>query len=145
MNGNVSIPRYRSENPKDTIPKKIESQLRNWLTEFLPDLAAREWIETKICWDGNMPDYNFLISHHPRHGNLYLAIGGSAHGFKFLPILGRYIVDMMTGTLDAAIAKKWEWRPGVAATGYDSNPHPGPPEDLNDMPGWSEKANKSLL
>ena len=131
--GGISLPRYRTDNPSDTVPAKIETRLRNWLKEFLPDLADREWTTTRICWDGNMPDYNFLISRHPAHSNLDLAIGGSAHAYKFLPVLGKYIVQMMDGTLDAATAKKWEWRPGVEASGYDSNPHPGVSDDLNDL------------
>ena len=46
----VSLPRYRSDNTKDGIPKPIETQLRTWLKEILPDLADREWFETRICW-----------------------------------------------------------------------------------------------
>ena len=91
-----------------------------------------------------MPDYNFLISHHPTHKNLDLAIGGSAHGFKFLPVLGKYIVEMMEGQLDPEVVKKWQWRPGVKSAGYDTNPHPAVAEDLTDMPGWGQPV-KSLL
>lgn len=96
------------------------------------------------CRDGDMCDYHFLITPHPTHKNLDLAIGGSAHGFKFLPVLGKYIVAMMEGTLDPDIASKWKWRPGTKPVDYDTNPHPNVPEDLNDMPGWGPST-KSLL
>jgi sarcosine oxidase / L-pipecolate oxidase len=97
-----------------------------------------------ISRDGDMPDYHFLITAHPTHKSLSVAIGGSAHGFKFLPVLGKYIVEMMEGTLDPAIAQKWKWRPGAKTVDFESNPHPDLPEDLNDMPGWGGPT-KSLL
>ncbi|RDW93843.1 NAD(P)/FAD-dependent oxidoreductase [Aspergillus mulundensis] len=132
----ISLPRYRSDNPKDRIPAVVEARLRKWMETCVPKLAHREWVETRICWDGDMADYHFLITPHPRHKNLDIAIGGSAHGFKFLPVLGKYIVEMMEGTLDPEIAKKWKWRPGLDHSDYTTNPHPEKPEDLNDMPGW---------
>ena len=46
----MSLPRYRSDNPTDGIPAKVEAQLRNWMKEFVPELADREWAETRICW-----------------------------------------------------------------------------------------------
>lgn len=94
--------------------------------------------------DGDMPDYHFLITPHPTHKNLSLAIGGSAHGFKFLPVLGKYIVEMMEGTLDPAISAKWKWRPGAKLSAYEANPHPEVPVDLSSLQGW-ETPPKSLL
>lgn len=91
-----------------------------------------------------MADYHFLITPHPKHRNLKIAIGGSAHGFKFLPVLGKYIVEMMEGTLDPEIGQKWRWRPGAQLSDYSTNPHPESPEDLNDMPGWGEPIKSSL-
>lgn len=83
-----------------------------------------------------MADYNFLISPHPSHPNLKLALGGSAHGFKFMPIIGKYIIDMLEDKLDPIIAQKWKWRPGAKLLG--SNPHPTALQDLNDIPGWAD-------
>ncbi|KAL4810958.1 FAD dependent oxidoreductase [Aspergillus unguis] len=139
LNG-LSLPRYRADNPNDTVPAVVEARLRKWLQTCVPELAQREWVETRICWDGDMPDYHFLISPHPKHRNLSLAIGGSAHGFKFLPVVGKYIVQSLEGTLDPEIAQKWRWRPGTKLADYSTNPHPEQPEDLNNMPGWEIKS-----
>lgn len=89
-----------------------------------------------------MPDYHFLIAPHPSHPGLYLAVGGSAHGFKFMPVLGKYIVDMLEGRLDPAIAKHWRWRPEVKKDPAAVEPHPNPLLDLNDIPGWSKDSEK---
>ena len=47
---NVSLPRYRSDNQGDGVPKPIEDKMRRWLSECVPALADREWFETRICW-----------------------------------------------------------------------------------------------
>lgn len=46
----VSLPRYRSDNPKDDIPKPYEIKIRNLLRELVPELADRKWSFTRICW-----------------------------------------------------------------------------------------------
>ncbi|KAL4929943.1 FAD dependent oxidoreductase [Aspergillus undulatus] len=96
----VSLPRYRSDNPKGGIPAPVEARLRKWMETCVPELAHRGGAHGVGLNDGDMADYHFLITPHPAHKNLKLAIGGSAHGFKFLPLLGKYIVEMMEGTLE---------------------------------------------
>ncbi|KAH7113429.1 hypothetical protein EDB81DRAFT_873546 [Dactylonectria macrodidyma] len=44
------------------------------------------------------PTHDFVISPHPHCNNLYLATGGSFHGWKFLPAIGGYVVDMIQGS-----------------------------------------------
>lgn len=49
----VSLPRYRSDNTSDAalgIPAPVDKHLRRFLSEFLPELAEREWCSTRICW-----------------------------------------------------------------------------------------------
>ncbi|KAF7190049.1 L-pipecolate oxidase [Pseudocercospora fuligena] len=140
---NVSLPRYRSDHPRDYIPKPIEDQLRKWLREFCPALADRPWVETRICWDADMADYHFLIGSHPSHPGLRLAVGGSAHGFKFMPVIGKYIVDMLEGKLDPETAEKWRWRHGARLESID--PHPNPLLDLKDVPGFNDDGTRSKL
>ena len=42
--------------------------------------------------------------------NLFIATGGSGHGFKFLPVLGNKIVDVLEGTAPIALQEKWKWQ-----------------------------------
>jgi sarcosine oxidase/L-pipecolate oxidase len=40
-----------------------------------------------------------------------IATGGSGHGFKFLPNLGRYVVDRIEGEEDVdGFLERWQWR-----------------------------------
>ncbi|KAH9820933.1 putative sarcosine oxidase [Teratosphaeria destructans] len=130
---NISLPRYRCDHKADGIPKPIESHLRSWLRQLAPELADRPWFETRVCWDADTPDFHFLISPHPKHGGLHMAVGGSAHGFKFMPVIGNYVVDSLEGRLDADTARKWRWRPNAPAT---PNPHPASLLDLNALSEW---------
>lgn len=55
------------------------------------------------------PTGDFLITYHPSHPNLFLATGGSGHGYKFFPVLGDQIVDALEGRLDAELQQLWKW------------------------------------
>lgn len=50
-----------------------------------------------------------MICPHPARQGLFFATGGSFHAWKFLPILGELVFEMMTGTLDDGLAAKWAW------------------------------------
>jgi len=55
------------------------------------------------------PSEDFIISSHSACGNLYIATCGSFHGFKFLPVIGKYVVEMLDEVLEPALCKKWAW------------------------------------
>lgn len=50
------------------------------------------------------------MTYHPRHKNLFIATGGSGHGFKFFPVIGDKICDALQGKLDPQLAELWRWR-----------------------------------
>ncbi len=59
--------------------------------------------------DAITPTEDFIICPHPRCKNLFVASGGSSHGWKFLPVLGRYVVAMLDGKLNPRMAERWAW------------------------------------
>ncbi|KAH6988243.1 FAD dependent oxidoreductase [Ilyonectria sp. MPI-CAGE-AT-0026] len=63
----------------------------------------------RICWEALTPSEDFIISPHPASKNLYIATCGSFHGFKFFPILGKYVTQMLEQTLDKSLRAKWAW------------------------------------
>jgi glycine/D-amino acid oxidase-like deaminating enzyme len=38
-----------------------------------------------------------------------LATCGSFHGFKFFPVIGKYVIQMLEGELEPDLVKKWAW------------------------------------
>ncbi|KAI0438070.1 sarcosine oxidase [Xylaria telfairii] len=72
----------------------------------------------RICWDCVTPSEDFIISSHSASTGLFIATCGSFHGFKFLPVIGQYVVQMLDGTLEPELKRKWAWdRPLPKNTG----------------------------
>lgn len=134
----TSIPHTFFEAPSDGLPLEIEAVMRRNLRRVLPELADRPFCYTRLCWDADTADRHFLVTPHPDHGRLFLAAGGSAHGFKFLPVVGSYVADLLEGKLDADIVQKWQWRAGQK---FESKnlAHMEPELELSKLTGWKGK------
>lgn len=96
---------------KHQIPLRSEEGIRLLLRECMPHLADRPFSFARICWCADTPNRDFLISSHPEYSSLTLGVGGSGHGYKHIPIIGRYIADCLEGVLDERFRKVWRWRP----------------------------------
>ncbi|MCY4483951.1 MAG: FAD-dependent oxidoreductase [Spirochaetaceae bacterium] len=59
----------------------------------LPELAAGMVVEGRSCLYTNTPDDHFLVDRVPGTERIFVAGGGSGHGFKFGGALGPVIVD----------------------------------------------------
>ncbi|KAL2406608.1 L-pipecolate oxidase [Exophiala dermatitidis] len=130
----VSTPHTFVENPDDGLPLEIEATMRRNIRRVLPELADRPFSFTRLCWDADTPDRHFLITPHPDHKGLFIVGGGSAHGFKFMPVLGKYIADLLEGTLEPDIARAWRWRPNQKMG--TNLAHMDPEMELRDLSGW---------
>ncbi|EZF29536.1 hypothetical protein H109_05401 [Trichophyton interdigitale MR816] len=104
--------------PLHGAPVPLEGQLaaRAALREMLPALADRPFSKTRVCWYTDTPKGDFIISYHPEIKSLFIATGGSGHGYKFLPVLGDKIVDAMQGILDSDLARLWAWTDNPVTT-----------------------------
>ncbi|KAJ5235641.1 uncharacterized protein N7469_004809 [Penicillium citrinum] len=91
------------------VPLEGQEAFREALKQLLPRFVERPFADTRICWYTDTPDGDFIVSYHPAYEGLFLATGGSGHGYKFFPVLGDKIVDAMEGTLEPELQKLWEW------------------------------------
>ena len=57
-------------------------------------------IETRVCQYETTVDANFLLARHPAYDNVWLAGGGSGHGFKHGPRIGEYLAARLDGGLE---------------------------------------------
>jgi glycine/D-amino acid oxidase-like deaminating enzyme len=73
--------------------------VRAYLTRRFPALADRPLTESRVCQYENSSNGDFLIDRHPRWPNVLLVGGGSGHGFKHGPAVGRYAAELLTGRL----------------------------------------------
>lgn len=131
----TSIPHTFVQSPSDDLPLEIEATMRRNLRRVFPELADRPFCYTRLCWDADTADRHFLVTPHPVHKGLFIATGGSAHGFKFLPVVGKYIADHLEGKLDRKIVDNWRWRAGEEVN-TKNLAHLDPELELSDLTGW---------
>lgn len=86
--------RLHPDEPRVVGPEE-EVRFREFLSTTFPGVADAPLVGTRLClycdtWDGN-----FWIDHDPQRPGLMVAGGGSGHGFKFAPVLGKIIADVL--------------------------------------------------
>lgn len=96
------------------IPLRAEQRVRAFLRDTAPQLADRPFSFARICWCADTPDRAFLISRHPKYPRLVLGVGGSGHGFSYIPAIGSVIADCLEGCMDGKMQELFRWRPETA-------------------------------
>lgn len=81
---------------RDLSPK-FEKSCRKFLKKFIPELAAFEDFEGHVCWYDNTPDEDFIMDRLPDAPNAFVAAGFSGHGFKFAPVVGKSMAELVVG------------------------------------------------
>ena len=75
---------------------------RRYAERRFPALLDQPIVETRVCQYETTPDTNFVIDRHPDLDNVWLVGGGSGHGFKHGPVIGRYVVERLNGAAPGA-------------------------------------------
>jgi glycine/D-amino acid oxidase-like deaminating enzyme len=70
---------------------------RNFVAQRFPALRNAPIVETRVCQYENTSNGDFLIDRHPEIQNVWLAGGGSGHGFKHGPAVGDYTTRLVLG------------------------------------------------
>jgi sarcosine oxidase len=94
----VAFFRKGNECTPDTIDREVypeeREDMRRRVAQLLPGLAGPV-LDTATCMYSTTPDENFVIARHPRHANVSVACGFSGHGFKFVPVVGEILADLV--------------------------------------------------
>ncbi|KAK5078002.1 hypothetical protein LTR64_003594 [Lithohypha guttulata] len=96
------------------IPIEAEERIRSFLQDTMPHLADRPFSFARICWCADTPNRSFLISRHPNYPSLVLGVGGSGHGFSYIPAIGNVIADCLEDVMDPKQKQLFRWRPETA-------------------------------
>lgn len=126
------------------IPKEAEQRIRKFLQETMPHLADRPFSFARICWCADTPDRAFLISRHPEYASLILGVGGSGHGYSYIPAIGGVIADCLEYKMNPEMQHRFRWRPetAVGRDWTDLQSRFGPPNsnhimDFQDVKEWT--------
>jgi glycine/D-amino acid oxidase-like deaminating enzyme len=106
--------RVNASDPR-TLPTGEEERYRAFLRETFPSLAAAPLHSTRVCLYCDTFDGAFWIDHDPAHPDLIIAAGDSGHAFKFTPVMGEVIADVVERKPNAW-AKRYNWREKNAAS-----------------------------
>ncbi len=77
-------------------PEGIE-RAREYLARRFPRLRSAPLVEARVCQYENSPDGHLIVDRHPEASNVWLAGGGSGHGFKLGPALGEHVAACILG------------------------------------------------
>lgn len=112
----ISVPPNQDQHiVLDRLKRETESGMTSKvMPTFTRGKQAEYW---RLCWDARTPTQDWLLCQHPhpKLGNLYLAIGGSFHSYKFLPTAGKYMVNVLNGKGNGTeMDRAWGWKKDTA-------------------------------
>jgi sarcosine oxidase len=85
----------------DTQSRVVSAEGAEWARKYVarrfPALKDAPIVETRVCQYENTSNGDFLIDRHPEMPNVWLAGGGSGHGFKHGPAFGEYLAGQICG------------------------------------------------
>ncbi|KAF4122455.1 to sarcosine oxidase [Geosmithia morbida] len=106
----VSAPPPARDYAQWKVSKKLKADV-DYANQVFYGKRGSAWPMSKhrICWDAFTTSGDFIITPHPAAKGLYVATCGSFHGYKFFPVLGKYIVEMLEGNLEQELVDRWAW------------------------------------
>ncbi|KAG9233797.1 sarcosine oxidase-like protein [Amylocarpus encephaloides] len=106
----ISSPPDTHDQDQHNIPNSLRFECQKVVQDiFGMKLVESHFDSLRIFWDGITPNQEFIISRHSRCANLYIATGGSFHGWKFLPIVGKYVTQLLDDKLSDSLQARWAW------------------------------------
>ncbi|KAI1745848.1 FAD dependent oxidoreductase [Xylaria scruposa] len=113
--GDVAGKRISVPSAGESIPVPALEGIKEYISLNLPELAGLGLSSTWLCWYTDSIDNSFVVDFVPGRPRVAICSGGSGHGFKFLPILGREVVKILEGNGDQTVyGKMWRWRTSIA-------------------------------
>ncbi|OQD75433.1 hypothetical protein PENDEC_c007G04063 [Penicillium decumbens] len=113
QDGQWSVP--LSSDESKSIPALAAEAIRHFVSIFLPEFKDCPFSSTKLCWYTDSLDNSFVIDYVPEYaeGSVFACTGGSGHGAKFLPVLGKHAADILeNGDRSSSYMRPfWRWRP----------------------------------
>jgi sarcosine oxidase len=85
--------RFEPTNGQRLVSAEGLAAMRAYLARRFPDLAKAPLLEGRVCQYEQTPDGHLILDRHPELANVFLAGGGSGHGFKHAPAVGEIVAD----------------------------------------------------
>lgn len=109
----VPVTRWTPDQKLTQIPEQAYNVFRRFLDTYMPEVGEAGidiWM-SRVCWYTDSFDNHFVVDRVPGKEGVMVATGGSGHGFKFLPNVGKWVADIMEGKgMERDLVKCWRWR-----------------------------------
>ncbi len=73
------------------------ARARRAMEERFPGMKGAPLLEVRVCQYEQTPDGHFILDRHPGAENVWIAGGGSGHGFKMGPAVGERVSRLVLG------------------------------------------------
>jgi glycine/D-amino acid oxidase-like deaminating enzyme len=93
----TSGPAFDPTNGERDVSEAGIAEARKFVAERFPALARAPLVGSEVCQYESTPDSNFMIDHHPAAANVWIAGGGSGHGYKMGPVIGEMVASLVLG------------------------------------------------
>lgn len=97
----VGVDRHGAPIEPDTADRVVDAAtvagVRAFFARRFPALTTAPLVDTRVCQYENTTTGDFLIDRHPAWPTLWIVGGGSGHGFKHGPAVGRHVADLLAG------------------------------------------------
>lgn len=98
-----------ADRPRRAATPEEMVEIRAAVQRFVPAADGR-LLNSVVCLYTNTPDEHFWIDRHPGHGNVLVASPCSGHGFKFAPVIGEILADLVEGRPARFDLGRFRWR-----------------------------------
>lgn len=80
------------------LPKESLDDYKKFIKEFLPDIymSGAKIEKSKLCFASVGQKNELVIDYVPGYKNLIVCAGGGFHGFKFLPVIGKFTEGLIS-------------------------------------------------
>jgi sarcosine oxidase len=82
------------DDPRRDVGPEDEGVLRQFVSRYFPD-GAGPTMALRACIFTNTPDEHFILDSHPDFPQVLIASPCSGHGFKFCPVVGEIMADLV--------------------------------------------------
>lgn len=87
-------PTTADEIRREIAPEEIAELRQDFIDRYMP-AANGDLLASTSCMYAMTPDTHFVVDFHPQHPNVVVACGFSGHGFKFTPVVGEILADLV--------------------------------------------------
>ena len=79
------------------VSREIVEETRAWIGRRFPGMENAPLVDAHVCQYESTASGDFIIDRHPLWPSCWIVGGGSGHGFKHGPAVGRHVADLIEG------------------------------------------------